>query len=188
MKLKNKYFLLRHGQAISNVKKINSSWPEKFYNPLTRKGETQIRTSARILKNKNIDLIFSSDILRAKATAEIVGESLNLKPNYDKRLREYGFGIYNGGSLMEFSNFFKSQEARFYRKPKNGETYAEIKKRILFFLKSLEKKFSGKNILIVSHQVPIILLIAGAYGFPNGVAVKKYLEKDKVKNGEIIEL
>lgn len=188
MKLKNKYFLLRHGQAISNVKKINSCWPEKFFNPLTKKGESQIRAASKILKNKNINLIFSSDILRAKTTAEIIGKGLNLKPVCDKRLREYSFGIYNGGSLMDFFNLFRSQRARFHKKPKNGETYAEIKKRTLLFLKSLEKKFSKKNILIVSHQVPIILLIAGAKEFSNDVVVKKYLEKDKVKNGEVIEL
>ena len=48
MNLNNKYYLLRHGEAISNAKNIISSWPEKFRNYLTGKGKEQINISAKI--------------------------------------------------------------------------------------------------------------------------------------------
>ena len=58
MKLNNKYYILRHGEAVSNVKDVISCWPEKFYNPLTPKGVAKIKKVAKELKNKKIDLIF----------------------------------------------------------------------------------------------------------------------------------
>ena len=63
MKLNNKYYVLRHGEAVSNVKDIVSCWPEKFNNPLTKKGVVKINRAASQLEKKKIDLIFHSSIL-----------------------------------------------------------------------------------------------------------------------------
>ncbi len=90
---------MRHGQAISNVKNLVSSWPEKFENPLTEKGKEMIKQSANGLADKSIDLIFTSPLLRAKMSAEIAGKILGVKPKIDKRLREVGFGVFSGGPL-----------------------------------------------------------------------------------------
>ena len=78
MKLKNRYFLLRHGQTIYQVKKRKMIYPWPEINPikLTKKGEKQIKKVAKILKNKKIDLIYSSDIYRTKQTARIVAKEL----------------------------------------------------------------------------------------------------------------
>src|SRR5882724_5137403 len=98
MKLNNKYYILRHGQALSNVKGIISCWPETFKNPLTPHGKATIKESAVFLQKllklhgKTLDFIFASDLLRTRQTAEIVGKTLNIKPKFDKRLREIGFG------------------------------------------------------------------------------------------------
>ena len=72
MKLNNKYFLVRHGRALSNARKIISCWPEKESFPLTKGGIQQIEGAAKKLKHMNIDLIFSSDILRTKQSASAV--------------------------------------------------------------------------------------------------------------------
>ena len=88
IKLKNKYYIMRHGQAISNVRDVCSCWPEKFYNPLTKLGIKMVKESAEKLKNKNINYIFCSPLLRTRNTAEIVGKSLKIKPKIDRRLRE----------------------------------------------------------------------------------------------------
>ena len=77
-KLNNKYYLLRHGEALSNVKNVVSSWPETFKNPLTAKGKEQIAESAKKLKSKGVNLIFASDLLRTKQSADIVAKALNL--------------------------------------------------------------------------------------------------------------
>ena len=52
MKLNNTYYILRHGEAVSNVKQVVSSWPEKFKNPLTQHGKEMVMAAAEMLKEK----------------------------------------------------------------------------------------------------------------------------------------
>ena len=173
---------------MSNVKDIMSSWPEKRSFPLTKKGKEQIKEAIEAIKKESIDLIFSSDLLRTKQTAEIIEKALKIKPIYDKRLREYNFGVFNGTLLDDYKVLFGDQLKRFHLKPEKGENYSEIKERMFSFLKDLEKKYKGKNILIVSHQLPIILLLGKAENLSNKDIFEKYIKTDKIKNGEIKEL
>ena len=188
MKLKNKYFLLRHGQALSNIENVISCWPEKKEFPLTEEGREQIKESADRLLDKEINIIFSSDLLRTKQTAEIVADKLNLEVKYDERLREYNVGVYNSRSIFEYVKIFGSQSERFHKKAEDGENYDDIKKRMESFIKEKENEFSGKNILVVSHQVPIIILLGVLNGLSDEEIVEKYLKSDRIKNGEVIEV
>jgi len=172
LKLKNKYYILRHGEAKSNVKNIVSSWPEKFKNPLTKNGKEKVKETAKSLIGKNIDLIFSSPLLRTKQTSEIVGKKLKVKVKIDKRLREIGFGTFNSGSIEKFTKYFENRLKRIkYNTPK-GESYSDVSKRIIVFLKEKEKKYKNKNILIVSHQAPLFLL----EGYVDGLSLKNIIE------------
>jgi broad specificity phosphatase PhoE len=186
MKLNNKYYILRHGQAISNVKDIVSCWPEKFKNPLTKRGIAQAKKAAKILKDKNIGVIFVSPLLRTTLTAEIIGKVLRIKPKIDKRLREQQSGVFNGRPFEELKVFFGEKGLRRFKiRPKTGETYIEIKKRMLDFLKDTDKRYKGKNILIVSHELPILFLEATV----RGVSDKDfYSKKINIGNGEFVEL
>lgn len=165
--MRNKYFLLRHGEAVINKKDILSSWPEKNPSPLTKRGKKQIEILAKKLKKKKIDLIFSSDLLRSRQTAEIIDEELGLKTRYDKRLRENNFGIFNGKTAAEFREFFVDPAKRFWLSPPKGENYTEIRKRMWNFLKEIDKKYKNKIILIISHGDPIWLLIGKIKGLTN---------------------
>jgi len=152
MKLNNQYYIIRHGESISNKKDISSCWPEKFFNPLTSKGEQQVKKIIPKIKKLKIDLIFSSDILRTKQTAEIIASTLGLKIIFDKRLREINTGIFNGEPLKKWHEFYQHNEDFFIKKPKNGgENYRDVKKRAEEFLKEIDKKYNSKRILIVSH-------------------------------------
>ncbi len=164
MKLNNKYYVLRHGEAVSNVKNIVSCWPEKFDNPLTEDGVSKIKRAAEKLKTKNIDLIFTSPLLRTEQTAGIIAEAIEIKPKTDKRLRELGFGVFNGQPLDKFVKFFNSREERLERKVSGGENYMDVMSRAWNFFQEIDKKYKGKNILIISHQVPILLLLGKVRG------------------------
>lgn len=191
MKLNNKYYILRHGEAMSNVKNVVSCWPEKFKNHLTKKGKLQIESAADKLENKNIDLIFASPLLRTKETAEIVAGKLKLKVKYDKRLREIRFGTFNSKQANDFKNYFKGLQDRIKNKTPGGENYTEVSKRVFDFLKEINKKYKGKNILVVSHQAPIMLLLAKIEDvsmLKNIKELKKVLEEKKVTKGELIEV
>lgn len=125
MELNNKYYILRHGEAMSNVKNIVSSWPEKLINPLTAKGKKQIKKAAQRLKGKHIDSIFASDLLRAKQTAEIVRQKLKIKPKFNKKLREVGFGDLNSRPTEEllYLSFEKKDLIIVFKKAKHTKMF-----------------------------------------------------------------
>ena len=191
MKLNNNYYILRHGEATSNVKNIVSCWPEKFKNPLTKKGVSQIKSAANKLKNKKIDLIFASPILRTKESAEIVGRELGVKIKLDQRLREIGFGNFNAGPADDFIEQFKSLEERIKGKAIKGENFIDVSKRMFGFLKEVNKKYKDKNILIVSHQAPLLILrakVRDASILKNVEELRKIFDERKITKGELLEL
>jgi len=188
MKLNNKYYILRHGEAMSNVREIVSCWPEKFENHLTEKGIEKIKESAKELKSKNISLIFSSDLLRTRETAEIVGKELGIKPEYDQRLREINFGIFNFGPIDKMWNSFKGEEERIEKGPDKGESYKDILKRLCDFLEETDKKYNGKNILLISHEGPLFLLQGKAMGLSLEETIKEFPPENRIHKGEIREL
>ncbi len=195
--MKNQYFILRHGESLKNIKKIASCWPEKFYSPLTKKGEKQIKEVAKKLKKQKIDLIFFSDLLRTKQTALIVGKELGLKPKIDKRLRESDYGIFNGKTINETGKFWDKEgkltpleyySKRFQIAPPKGETYIEIEKRMFAFIKEIDKKYQKKNILIVSHQRPLTLLEKVIYNYDLLKFVEIITGKKEIKTGKFRKL
>jgi probable phosphoglycerate mutase len=179
---------MRHGEAIANTKNILSSWPEKFYNHLTAKGIKQVKKSAEELKDKEISLIFSSDLSRAKQTAEIIGKKLKIKPNYDKRLREISMGEFNGESTENLQRFFKNDRERFKKRIPGGENYNDIGGRVYDFFKDINKKYSGGNILIVSHQVVFVLIEWKVKKLKGTELLKRIIEGKKFQTGQWVEL
>ena len=163
----NNYIFLRHGEAENNRQKIVSSYPEKKQYPLTIKGVLEIEELTPQLQKKNIDLIFSSDILRAKETAQIIAGALGEKITYDKRLREHNFGVYNGRTHKEWHSLFGSKMNQYIIKPSGGENLKDVQKRMMDFLKVVDKKYEGKTILVVSHANPIMAAASAYQGYKN---------------------
>ena len=142
--MNNTYFILRHGKAKSNKEQFVSSWPDKTYNPLIEKGRKQLKKIIPRLKRENIDLIFSSDLLRCRQTAKLVAKELDLKIKFDKRLREHNFGIFNGASVRKWVNFMISHN-RFRVRPQKGENWTDIKKEQEVFLRKSRKNIEIKE-------------------------------------------
>ena len=194
MKLKNKYYIMRHGQAISNVKSLCSCWPEKFHNPITKLGRRMVKESAFKLKkelvenDKNIDLIFNSPLLRTRQTAEIAEKILGTKPKVDKRLREIGFGVFNNKRLEGMWMYFKKEEDRIKQALPGGEAYEEILKRMWAVVEDIEKKNRGKIILLISHEGPSFLLQGKFMGFSIAGTIKKFPPSKRIHKSEIREL
>lgn len=195
--MNNQYFILRHGQSLRNIENIAVCWPEKIYSPLTERGKKQIKEVAKKIKKEKIDLIFSSDILRTRQTAEITGKELGLEPKLDKRLREVNIGILNGKPINEIGRFWDKEGKllpleyylrRFQVAPPEGENYTDAEKRIYGFIKEIDKKYQGKNILIVSHQRPLTLLEKAIYNYDFKKFVKIILEKKEIKISEVRKL
>jgi len=187
----NKYFVMRHGEAENNVKGILSANVEgKFH--LTSKGIIQVKDAKNQLSGK-IDLIISSDVPRAKETAEIMADEIGFGINniiFESRLREIGFGNYENKTISEYRELFSSYKERFYKASEGGENFAQVKSRTTKFLYEIENKYQNKNILIISHEAPIWLMFAGALAVNIDGALKLTEKKEEafIKNGEILEL
>jgi len=184
MKLFNNYFILRHGEAVSNKEDFVSCWPEKIKNPLTSKGKKQIQKIILELKKEKINLIFSSDVLRAKQTAQMTAKELGLKVSFDKRLREINVGIFNGESIKEWNSYFVTRAEKFTKRAPGAENRRDIKKRMMDFIKDIDKKYKNKTILIISHENPLIVLQGVAKGFSEKEMAGDKWEKLGIDTGE----
>ena len=92
----NKIILVQHCQSEHHINNMSGGWTDT---PLTDLGKTQAEIVGKCLKEKvNIDdfVLYSSDLLRAKQTAEIVGTHLDLDVMQDKGLREINTGVAAG--------------------------------------------------------------------------------------------
>ncbi len=130
-KSNNKYFVMRHGEAEFNAKHILDPKGDPN-NHLTDIGKEEIKNTAEKLKSKNIDLIFTSPFLRTRETAEIICSELGLPEDsvvVDERLHEYNEG---NTSL--------------------------VRRRMGEFIYDIDKKYEGKNILVISHGSPVWFL------------------------------
>lgn len=155
----NKYFTIRHGEAEQNIKDlINSELSNNIYH-LTEGGRKRVLEASENIKKEKIDFIITSPFLRCKETAEIVREALGLDASCvqeDERLAEFKKGPgFEGKSWQEYWGLFSSTKERFEKSPDGGENLTDLNKRAGEFIYDLEKRYSGKNILIVSHQGPI---------------------------------
>ena len=168
---KNRYILMRHGESETNTKGIISYDPNAYY-PLTLRGRKQAELTAHLFKKKTIDVIVSSDILRTKETSQIVGNALNLDVQYDPRFREVNTGMLEGQPTGGYNKLFSSSREKFTKSLPGIETLSDVRKRVLDGLRDLEKKYQGKTILIVSHEYPLWMLSAGAYGLSNDEALR----------------
>lgn len=180
--LKNSYFILRHGEADSNVLNIVSSHPEKTEINITEKGKKEIERAAKELKKQGIDVIFSSPLKRAADAAEIISKAMDVGYETDDRLTEYDFGLLNGVPAEEFETYVGGHKGKFEKAPEEGETLNDVRRRMVSFFREAEKKYEGKKILIIGHGDPLWVF----EGSVSGKDDEELLESrsDLIKTGE----
>jgi isoleucyl-tRNA synthetase len=189
-KAKNTYQVMRHGEAENNVLGILSGDAQAPHH-LTEKGKKQVEEAAEKLKGQKFDLVFVSPFVRTQDTANILKNKLGWDDSMiktDDRLRELGSGVWNGKPVADFIAHFPS-EKRFEARPEGGENYMDIKKRVGDFLYYMERSYEGKNILIITHETPIFLLMAVAKGLDQKQAMELRQSRfDIIGNAEVSKL
>lgn len=156
----NNYFVMRHGEARGNAEGFLNS-TNGIENHLTEAGKAQVRKSAEELRGKGITTIVASPIARVQETARIVCETLGLDPAQimtDTRLSEVQFGEKDSVPRPEWEALFAMLSDKFNKAMLGGETYTELYKRVGEFLFDIESRYTGKNILIVTHGSPAWLM------------------------------
>ncbi len=187
----NQYFVMRHGEAEGNTKNTLNADP-KTPNPLTAKGWAEVESTAEKLKARQIDLIFHSPLERATKTAHTVADVLGLSAEsliVDGRLREVGFGDFEGKKMGEYHAFFANVRERFTKRPQGGETWLEVKRRMGECLYELERTHANKRILIISHNGPLQMLTAVSEGLDTkGTAIAVEDQRFSMSNAEVREV
>ena len=178
----NNYYLFRHGHSLRQVTGLADSLPSSRMS-LTKRGIREARRAAKRLKDRKIDLIFSSDLLRARQTAQILSEVSGAKLIFSKSLREYKVGIFNGKkTILAWDYLARQKDIVSARLPK-GESIRDLSRRMYRFLRKINRKYKNKNIVIVSHELPLTLLEWTVKGMP----LEKILElrsKGKIRRLE----
>ena len=174
----NNYFVMRHAEARSNAERfLNSN--NSIENHLTENGKAQARAAALQLKGKGITTIVASPITRAQETAKLIAEELRIDFSQvmtDTRLAEVQLGDREGIKLPEWEAVFAMLSDKFNKKyiAPGGETYEDVYKRVGEFLFDIESRYTGKNILVVTHGTPAWLMTEAA----------SYAPMEKVKTRE----
>jgi len=184
----NAYYVMRHGEAESNVTNILSSKKDAPVH-LTEKGKQDVRESAAAMKG-SIDIIVASPFVRTRESAEVAAEALGISKNdihFDDRLGEYDLGSRDGISLEEWHLEYPASPERFVKGPEGGENDAQVRRRMGAVLWELEERHRDKNILIVSHGTPIWLLKGAARGASKEEIVSTY-KTEYPSKGKIVEL
>jgi len=152
-----KLYFVRHGESEANIQHVISNRESPF--SLTPRGKGQANALAQNLKNIPITAIYSSPVLRARETAEILSQSLHLSYEVTEALREYDCGILEDKSDEEawklHSEIAKDWTVNhnYLRKPEGGENFLDIKKRFIPFIENLANNHLNLQnyILLVSH-------------------------------------
>ncbi|MCH7850356.1 MAG: histidine phosphatase family protein [Nanoarchaeota archaeon] len=146
---------VRHGQTISNIKDICDDDP-LVKTVLTKKGEKQAQKAAEKLKDKKIDIIFTSEFFRTNETAHIINKYHNAKIKVDKRLDDRKTG-FTGESEKKFIKYLKDSGDFWNAKHGDGESFEDEKKRVINFIEYL-KNLHYMDVMIVTHGESIKII------------------------------
>lgn len=153
-----KIIFVRHGQAEHNVLNMSSSALDKH--PLTDLGEKQAAAAAQKLLKENVDVVYTSPVLRARQTAEFFTKKANMEMRIDDRLIEITSGKWeettqNDPRVKAERDAYKNlpiQERYVFKRGKTGESWEDLDIRTESFIKDIIVKHPGKTIAVFSHQ------------------------------------
>jgi len=173
-----KIIFIRHGESMANLQKIHQG--QKIDTSLSKLGEWQARKTSEILKKENIGIIYASDLIRAKETAEIIAKTHGLQIRIDKRLRDLDTGNCAGTKIRLSEHFNQLRKEAKKRKIATnslkfpgGESVDDHIARMKDFISEVVD--CKKDVLLVAHGGTNKVLIA---------ITKKEKNRDSVWNSK----
>ncbi len=151
--------LLRHGQSVWNAANKFTGWTDV---DLSEKGEGEAATAGEQLADIRIDVVHTSDLMRAQRTAAIVMKhnraSSDTPTHQDYRLNERHYGALQGLDKDETRAKYGAEQVHIWRRsydvpPPEGESLAMCAERTLPYLKEeiMPDLEAGKNVLVAAH-------------------------------------
>lgn len=150
-------FFVRHGEAETNKNDVLSAVYDGH--PLTENGRSQVKATAEQLHGIRFDRAYSSPVLRARQTAEILLEERNIELKVDERLRERGMGEMEGKQAHRGNWIIPMLRKREYSL--GIESFQGIAERVLSFIDAIPKE---GNTLVATHESPVSALACSILG------------------------
>ena len=164
------FYFFRHGETDYNVEKRLQGWKDI---PLNETGIAQANELAKVLSNIQFDCIYSSPLLRALKTAEIVSVPHHTQVIVDQGLKEWNLGVFCGKIIRltedaadtpvdintDIVYVPKALISNNDFVPQNGESYNMFAKRIHDTIFKIAQNTDAKTVGIATHSGIIRTLI-----------------------------
>ncbi len=197
--MQTKVYIVRHSEQLKNKAKkfvIEDSQIENEKIILTVNGEKKAENLAKVLYSKDkIDVLWSSNYVRAMSTAKYIADIYDIPMNIDHR-----FGERKLGNLEELKKLGEGKSNSYTAEQllnenfKNigSESMLEVRKRALAALEEILEENLGKNICIVTHGALIKFLLLN-YAILNKETLdieynNKKIIKSKLNSPDVIRL
>jgi probable phosphoglycerate mutase len=148
---------VRHGETAWNV---DTRIQGQLDIALNDKGRWQARRVGLALADEQLDCIYSSDLVRAHATAQAIAEHSSnpaaRQVQLHTGLRERGFGTFEGQTWADIETQWP-EEARRWRQrdphfaPPGGETPLQLRDRVAATVNDIATRHTGQQIVLVAH-------------------------------------
>jgi probable phosphoglycerate mutase len=179
--------LVRHGETAWNREHRTQGWTDI---PLNTTGLEQARAAAAALAGRPIGAVISSDLSRARATAEPIAAEARVALRFEPALRERGFGAAEGKLDVEIQREFVGRLQGRWTDPDfrfdGGESRRDVYVRVGGFLAQLLAAPPAEEIVLVSHGGALRV----ARAFLEGIPIEDLPDWDATPfaNGEIVTL
>lgn len=145
--------LVRHGETEWNAARRIQG---QIDIGLNETGLRQAEAAGRWLKMAGIMALYSSDLKRARTTAEAIGQALGLVPVLVPEMRERRYGTFEGLTYDEAKVKYPEGYAAFEGRNadysfENGESLHAMFERVTSRLKKIAAAHAGQNVVVVLH-------------------------------------
>lgn len=156
--------IIRHGEPVGG-----SRYRGQIDDPLSDKGWQQMREA--VAGYTAWESVVSSSLSRCAAFAYELGENMNLDVSLDDRLKEIGFGCWEGKTKAELRAEDPQQLERFWQdpvahRPEGAETLVDFRSRVIAGWNHAVDQHQGRHILMVGHAGMMRMIIREVLGMP----------------------
>lgn len=149
-----KIYLVRHGETTGD---IEDRYGGSYDDHLTELGRSQLEDTANKLVGKGIEAIFTSTLIRAKESAEIISNKIGVSVEVREGLRERDYGILTGLTKKEALEKYPEAVEMYkdqLKTPPDGEEFLNFQERVLDEFKKITQE-NYNTVAVISHGGPI---------------------------------
>jgi probable phosphoglycerate mutase len=164
--------LVRHGVTAHTTGRRFSGGLGGDNPPLSEEGRAQAVEVADWLTElrESIDVVVASPVRRTRETADIVATALGLPVEEEPGFAEMEFGEWDGLTFTEVAERDKARMEAWFADmataPPGGESFVQVRERVLAGLDRVLASHTGRTVVVVSHVTPIKTLVAHAMEAP----------------------